>query len=543
MIVGVILGGARCAGVCLDTGGLQASAVLAGSQDTETSLTELLRTLLQRAGERPVERVVLSTAAPAVAATEGSLPSCSNVIAPGHGFDGHEVEFGDETIRAAGTVDARGRVTEDPALDTEPTGDVVAVTGKFAPRNPEVERRLAAMLDYPADRVALSQETDWRLGFTKRIATTVGNARVRPLLTNTVEAARSALEAVGVDAPLFLLKGNGTVGDAASVLETPAHVLGCVDAAGALGLLALSGTAGLDDRSGGSSGGADTASQARVALFLGRDRTVVTPLRDGFIGTTVGYADHLPIRYRGVDSNVLPFGAHSILSTSGAVTDATATPGALGGQAATVADAVTVGAQSSRQPHRSESTAGDTAASRRVLTDLGDPTTAANAVLDEITTRVLRLSEQVGTGDIVVGGEFARDFGTALRARSDRPIQVPPHAPLADAIGCALATVSIQVSVHIDTDQGRLCLNSEGVDEIEVVDIERGLSERNLRQFATEKTRQIASRVGAFDEPPVEITHNRRVAIIRDSQDVGQLVDIQAHVPPRVDTSLLDNLR
>ncbi len=543
MIVGVTLGRARCAGVCLDTGGLQASAVLAGSPDTQTSLTELLRTLMQRAGERTVERVILSTAAPAMAAANGSLPSCSNVIAPGHGFDGHEVDFGDETIRAAGNVDARGRVTEDAALDTEPTGDVVAVTGKFAPRNPEVERQIAAMLDYPADRVALSQETDWRLGFTKRIATTVGNAQVRPRLTSTVEEARNALEAVGVDAPLYLLKGNGTVGDATSVLETPAHVLGCVDAAGALGLLALSGTAGLDDASDGPSGGADTASAAGVALFLGRERTVVTPFRDGFIGTTVGYADHVPTRYRGVDSSVLPFGTHSVLSASGAVTDATATPGALGGREATVADAIAVGAQSSRQPPGSESSAGDTAASRRVLTELGDPTTAANAVLDEITTRVLRLSEQVGTGDIVVGGESPREFGTILRARSDRPIQVPTHASLADAIGCALATVTVRVSVHIDTDQGRLCLNSEGVDEIEVVDIERGLSERNLRQFATEKTRQIANRIGAVDEPPVEITHNRRVAIIRDSQDVGQLVDIHAHVPPRVNTSLLTTLR
>jgi hypothetical protein len=449
------------------------------------------------------------------------------------------LEFGSETIRAPGTIDVRGRLTEDASLSTKPNGDVVAVTGKFAPRNPAIENALIAALEYPEDHIASSHTSDWRLSFPKRIATTVGNAKARPLLADIITEIRAGLNTVGLDAPLFLLKGNGALASAESVIDTPAHTLRGPAAAAGLGLLAFSRNAASDNHR-----AADyTSSATAVALFIDRNRTTIVPFEDGFVKTRDDYIDDLPSHYDSVDTEVLTFGSYSVIAEDGTVTRTTAPPAGIGGTEPTVADAAAVSVGTALQtPEEQTERTDDIGLSRTALANHGDPATVADTIIGEFLSQLRSACDNTIPDEVILGGEFADVFGPVIDRNTNSEVTVPPAAGVADAIGGALATVSVEVSIHIDTDQGRLCLNSEGIDELEVVHIDRSLSERNLQQFTTAKTKQVAARVGASDDPRVEITNIRQIPLVRDSQKTGQLIDIYAHVPPRLNTSLLNRV-
>ena len=127
---------------------------------------------------------------------------------------------GDPCVRIAGGHDADGhrRETLDlPALDralSDLEGSVAAfaVAGMFAVRNPEHE---IAVRDHLRERtgrpVTCSHELSSRLDGPRRAMTCVLNARLVPIIQRLLEAADRSFTALGVDAPMMVVRGDGAL--------------------------------------------------------------------------------------------------------------------------------------------------------------------------------------------------------------------------------------------------------------------------------------------------------------------------------------------
>jgi N-methylhydantoinase A/oxoprolinase/acetone carboxylase beta subunit len=136
----------------------------------------------------------------------------------------------EENHIAAGCVDHRGRITEEADYDEAPSRDTVAVTAKFGTRNPAPEREIRETLGHDDGRIALGHAAGPGLNFPDRAATTVANAKTRETFAAFESGLADALDAVGVDAPVYYLKGDAAMLSAPAMSTMPAHALRRVQA-------------------------------------------------------------------------------------------------------------------------------------------------------------------------------------------------------------------------------------------------------------------------------------------------------------------------
>ncbi|MDY6765303.1 MAG: hydantoinase/oxoprolinase N-terminal domain-containing protein, partial [Halobacteria archaeon] len=208
MIIGVDAGGTNVDAVLVsrERGVVDTSKV--PSSHTPESVRKALSNLVENHDPDDIDRVVVATTLVLNAAVQDRLPECTNIVIPGPGLNPRNAFHGDENIVAEGCVDHRGRVTEDVDCDEIPSKEVVSVTSKFSPRNPELELSLSDAFEYQDDRIALGHESGGRLGFPERAATTVSNAKSKPVFHDFEDGVRNALDDIGIEAPVYYLKGD-----------------------------------------------------------------------------------------------------------------------------------------------------------------------------------------------------------------------------------------------------------------------------------------------------------------------------------------------
>jgi N-methylhydantoinase A/oxoprolinase/acetone carboxylase beta subunit len=111
-------------------------------------------------------------------------------------------------------------------LDQAPDVDAYAVSGYFGVRNPAHElavRKLARELT--GKPVTCGHELTTRLNAPRRALTTALNARLIPLLQELVVTVRETLAERGIDAPLMVVKGDGSLIDAEMAIERPVETI------------------------------------------------------------------------------------------------------------------------------------------------------------------------------------------------------------------------------------------------------------------------------------------------------------------------------
>lgn len=114
-----------------------------------------------------------------------------------------------------------------------------AISFLFSFLNPIHERRVKELIleQHPDAFVSLSCEVLPEIREYERTSTTVLNAILKPIMSNYIKNLRKALEEVGVKAPLRILKVNGGVVDAESILEKPVEAFASGPAGGVMGAL------------------------------------------------------------------------------------------------------------------------------------------------------------------------------------------------------------------------------------------------------------------------------------------------------------------
>jgi N-methylhydantoinase A/oxoprolinase/acetone carboxylase beta subunit len=202
-----------------------------------------------------VALVSLSTTLATNALVEGQGGRVALIFA---GFDAGDLERGgltealkgDPVVQIAGghshagqetaALDLAGLEERLRALGPEVMG--FAVASRFATRNPAHELAIRDLIRRVTHRpVTCSHELSAQLNGPKRALTAVLNARLIGMLDRLVTACESHLAAIGIEAPLMVVRGDGALISAAMVRERPIETILSGPAASIVGARWLTG--------------------------------------------------------------------------------------------------------------------------------------------------------------------------------------------------------------------------------------------------------------------------------------------------------------
>ena len=203
-----------------------------------------------------IEMVSLSTTLTTNAVVEGNgAPVCALVA----GLSETQVsksglgEIIDDNliIRLAGGHDASGRQVE--PLDVEAATVAIlankdkvsafSVSAQFGVRNPSHEIKLQNLVTQLTQMpVTCGHELATSLGAPRRALTASLNARMIPFIQDLIEAVQTILQQLNIQAPLMIVKGDGSIVNAETALVHPVTTILSGPAASVIGACALSGS-------------------------------------------------------------------------------------------------------------------------------------------------------------------------------------------------------------------------------------------------------------------------------------------------------------
>ncbi len=151
-------------------------------------------------------------------------------IKGGHTLNGKEKEPLDEESAREFLESVKGKV------------DGVAITSYLSVRNPDHENRLfeitKEILDVP---VVCGHQLSSSLGFNERTVTSVMNARLIPIIKELIVSVKSVMAKNGIDAPLMIVKGDGSIMGESVALQRPIETILSGPAASLIGAKNLTG--------------------------------------------------------------------------------------------------------------------------------------------------------------------------------------------------------------------------------------------------------------------------------------------------------------
>ena len=162
---------------------------------------------------------------------EMSIPVDIHTTVPG----GHDLE-GNEAKRL-GENEAREFL-----LSIKDKVDGIAINSYLSVRNPDHELRLKKIaketLDLP---VVCGHELSSSLGYHERTVTSVMNCRLIPIIKELMDSVKKVMLEYGIDAPLMIVKGDGSIMSEEVALERPIETILSGPAASLIGAKMLTG--------------------------------------------------------------------------------------------------------------------------------------------------------------------------------------------------------------------------------------------------------------------------------------------------------------
>ena len=250
ILLGIDTGGTYTDAVLLDDerGILATAKALTTKHELSVGIREAIEAVLPTP---PVEisMVSLSTTLATNAVVEGQgSPVCSLLI----GYDPETLDdVGiDRIVTRDNIVFLRGGHTgtgeelepldmegaEEAILRLAPRVSAFAISGFFGVRNPTHELRVRQLArDLTGMPVTCGHELTTHLNAPRRALTVAMNARLIPLLSDLVQTVRSMLRSKGIQAPLMVVKGDGSLMEADMALERPVETILSGSAASVVG--------------------------------------------------------------------------------------------------------------------------------------------------------------------------------------------------------------------------------------------------------------------------------------------------------------------
>jgi N-methylhydantoinase A/oxoprolinase/acetone carboxylase beta subunit len=590
MLAGLDVGGTYTDAVLLDPKqGLRLAAVKAPTRPDSVlpGIIEALEKLFEgRGGDSgKVRRLTVSSTLGLNALLTGNTESVGVLALPGPGIDPGLFWGSDPLFRVLpGAQDHRGRVTAEP--DARAVNDALlslkklgaralAVVCKFSPKNPELEKRLAAearRVFGPDIPIVLGSECGGSLNFPRRLHTAWCNAALHATGREFVRALREAARNLGLSCPVHVLKADAGSFSADAAARDTASTMGSGPAAGLLGVLAMA------EWSGAASMRGETARTDKIMLDMGGTSTDIALLAAGQPllsdkGLTV---NGRPTLIRTLWTKSIALGGDSSLRLEEG--RPRVGPDRSGPALALCPEERDAEGRFSRPPTLTDAlntlgytALGDVEISRAAFARLiasdpaaarigdvdGSPETLASLFLECAMTRIreetLALLEEVGSRPVYTIRELLVDKKPApenvvfiggpaqsLRAELEKnlglPVLAPDESPFANALGAALARPTKAAELHADTLLGRMTISDFNVEK--QVSHDYRLDDAT-QDMAAAFARSFAHETDGAEAPQVQTVFAESFAVLDPSGRRGRILRVRSQYAPGLD--LQDN--
>ena len=545
MLIGIDVGGTTTDAVIVDGNKVVKTAYVPTDHDNLLKcLLGALDELVAGVDTAKVERVVLSTTLITNMIAEGKTDPVALLLIPGPGTNPKDYALG-ESIILDGAIDFRGKEI-DPLRESqikEAASQIrnkglsrVAVVGKFCQRNHSHELKageiLAAAL--PGAHIELGHKVSGQLNFPRRAATTMLTAATKDKYQQFAADMAAALKERRIKAPVYILKADGGTLPLDRSLGMPVETIFSGPAASIMGVLALT-----------------QAGQTSVVVDIGGTTTDLALILSGkpLLSAKGARVDSLLTHVRAFAVKSVAIGGDSAVVINGGSLAVgphrDGPPMCMGGCGPTPTDALRVlGLSSIGDGAKAEK------AMQIVAQALGCSAREAarktvDAVVEKIVSEIDEMfrewesepayriweivsKEKLSAQNVVGVGGGAPPLVPLVAERLGAAAVVPQYAPVANAIGAAVARPTLTLNLHIDTEKGEYNVAEEGIMG-KVTD--RKMSPEEAERLARRLLAERAERLGIAEYAgEAEVTYSEVFNMIRGWSTVGRLLDLRLEI-------------
>ncbi len=550
MILGLDVGGTRTDAVVISEKGVVSLSKTPTTEDLLGTIENVLREALVGIDPTQMERAVFSTTLATNAVVQDRLEPTGVFVMAGPGIDPLAFEVGPSYHLIEGILDHQGfevrpvnrREVEEKIRVLKAQGiDLLAVVGKFSPRNPEHEQTVYEISKGSFGYITLGHRFSGVLNFPRRIATAYLNSALYPVQKRFVESLERILTSKNIHCAKFLLKPDGGTYKLERSVDLGVAAAQSGPAASVMGAICLDGCKGTS-----------------LVMDIGGTTTDMAVVVDGTplltpIGAQIGPYKTL---IRSLLSRSVGIGGDSSIVVEGGLMRIGPTrhgpPMAFGGQYPTPTDAMValglLNEGNASKAHIAMKRLGEALGiadirevSLRVLkTMAGLIKTYALQFIEEINSRPVYTIHEVlyekrlEPDSLVIIGGPAAQLAVYLSEVFGLPYRVPKLADVANAVGAAVSKVTAEVSVYADTQKGALV-----IPELEYQErIPYTFREEEALEKGREALLRLAAYLGAEEGQEIQITERQIFNMVRGFYRTGQNMRIKLGLKPGILSSM-----
>jgi len=560
MLIGIDVGGTTTDAVVVDGNMVIKTACVPTDHDNLLKcLLMAIDELVQGIDTGKIERVVLSTTLITNMIAEGKTDPVALVLIPGPGTNPRDYALG-ESIILDGAIDFRGKEIDrlkesqikEAATQIRAQGLTrVAVVGKFCQRNHAHELLVGETLAcaLPGAKIELGHRVSGQLNFPRRAATTMLTAATKDSYERFAKDVARALKERKISAPVYILKADGGTLPLDKSVQMPVETIFSGPAASIMGVLAL--TAPGQSCVVVDIGGTTTdlalilsgkpllsAKGARVGSLLTHVRAFAVK------SVAIGGDSAVAVSCRGSEG----CGGRSL--TVGPHRDGL--PLCMGGSIPTPTDALRVLGLSQIGDAAKAEKAMQIVAEGLGCTALEAAQKVVDVVVDKIVFEVNEMFREwehepayriweimkkvkISARSVVGVGGGAPLLVPLVAARLGIAAIVPQYAPVANAIGAAVARPTLTLNLHIDTEKGEFSVAEEGrTGRVTDQKMTPEDAERLARRLLAERAALLG--IGEY-AGEAGVTYSEVFNMIRGWSTVGRLMDVRMEIPAGLLTS------
>jgi N-methylhydantoinase A len=564
MLIGIDVGGTTTDAVIVDGSKVVKTAYVPTDHDNLlTCLLGAIDELVQGIDTSKIERVVLSTTLITNMIAEGKTDPVALVLIPGPGTNPKDYALG-ESIILDGAIDFRGKEIEklrEPQIKEAATRvkaqglSRVAVVGKFCQRNHAHELKVGELMAaaLPGSRIELGHKVSGQLNFPRRAATTMLTAATIDSYERFAKDVARALKERKIAAPVYILKADGGTLPLDKSVQMPVETIFSGPAASIMGVLALTdpGESCVVVDIGGTTTDLAlilsgkpllSAKGARVGSLLTQVRAFAVK------SVAIGGDSAVAVSSQGCapgSESCVP-GTKSCCGSLAVGPHRDGAPLCMGGYGPTPTDALRV---------LGLTQIGDAALAEKAMQIVAGglgctAREAAQKVVDAVVERIvfeinemfreweqepayrvweIMKKETLSARSVVGVGGGAPPLVPLVAARLGAAAIVPQYAPVANAIGAAVARPTLTLNLHIDTENGVFSVAEDGLmGRVTDQKMTPDDAERLARRLIAERAARLG--IGEY-AAEAEVTYSEVFNMIRGWSTVGRLMDVRMEIP------------
>jgi N-methylhydantoinase A/oxoprolinase/acetone carboxylase beta subunit len=546
MLIGIDVGGTTTDAVLVDGGRVAKTAYVPTDHDNLLNcLLRALDQLVEGVDTSKIERVVLSTTLITNMIAEGKTDPVALVLIPGPGTNPKDYNLGDAYI-LDGAIDFRGKeigkiqesqIKEVASKISARGFSRVAVVGKFCQRNHAHEQKVAKILgtSLPGAKIELGHRVSGQLNFPRRAATTLLTVATKDKYKEFANTTADALQHRKISAPVYILKADGGTLPLVKSVDMPVETIFSGPAASIMGVMALT-----------------PAGQTSLVVDIGGTTTDLALILSGkpLLSSKGAKVESLLTHVRAFAVKSVAIGGDSAVN----VADECVTVGphrdgpavCMGGFGPTPTDALRVLGMTTIGDSEKAQNAMQSVAVKLGCTAKEASQKVIDIVVEKIVFEVNEMfreweqepayriweivkKETLQAQNVVGVGGGAPPLVPLVARRLGARAVVPEYAPVANAIGAAVARPTLTLNLHIDTEQNEYMVAEEGLTG-KITD--KKMTPEQAEKLAKKLLAERAARLGIGEYAcEAEVTYSEVFNMIRGWSTVGRLMDVRMEIP------------